>query len=172
MKTATQPDPSIDEAIRIGDLFYHHAKVGSGVVKIASPGKDWNALTRDDLTLADADPSDLEEASRWCVLFENLPECERETAIILYLDKETGDPMMQAIDGPMHDHDVAIRIVARDLAAVPKGESVDPSAVPLRSVIPPAGGGSTTARWNPDGRSHLIEERKPKPPLRAAPHSH
>lgn len=65
----------------------------------------------------DTEPADLDEALRWCVIVDGIPECDADTAAIVYLERETGTAIIAALCGPAHDHNVAIGMVARDLKA-------------------------------------------------------
>lgn len=109
-----------DDAPRLGDFFYTSAAKTSGIVQMAPDGvsfDDYN-FGRTMLLPAEVDPADVDEAMRWCVVVDDIPECEASTSAIMYLDRDTGSMMIAALSGPAHDHDVAIRMVARDLNAV------------------------------------------------------
>lgn len=128
---------------RLGDFFYTSAAKAKGIVKVRPADIDWEdrGFKRDVLLPAEADPSDIDEAMRWCVLADDIPECEAGTSAIMYLDRETGDMMIAALSGPAHDHDVAIRMVARDLKA-------EQTAAPAKKVLREAG--EVTPKAAPD----------------------
>lgn len=115
---------------RLGDWFYTSATKAGGIVMVAPDGIAFDSIDfrRDLLQPAETDPVDIDEAMRWCVVVDGIAECDADTAGIVYLDRETGDMMIAALSGPLHDHAVAIRMVARDL----KGEQADE---PARKVI-------------------------------------
>lgn len=109
---------------RIGDFFYTSAAKAKGIVKVRPADIGWEDYNfkRDVLLPAETDPADMEEAMRWCVLVDGIPECDADTAAIMHLDRDTGGVIIAALCGPAHDHDVAIRMVARDLKAANPGE--------------------------------------------------
>jgi hypothetical protein len=121
---ASQPETLLDlinagDTARLGDFFYTSAAKAKGIVKVRPVDIGWEdyTLTADKLQPADTDPADIEEALRWCVVVDDIPECEADATAIVYLERETGSVIIAALSGPAHDHDVAIRIVARDLKA-------------------------------------------------------
>ncbi|MDX8499887.1 AAA family ATPase [Mesorhizobium sp. VK4C] len=107
------------DAARLGDFFYTSAAKAKGIVKVRPAGVEWDHHTfkRELLQPAEADPADIDEAMRWCVLVDDIPECDSDTAAVMYLDRETGHIIIAALCGPAHDHQIAINIVARDLEA-------------------------------------------------------
>lgn len=121
---ASQPETLLDligasDTARLGDFFYTSAAKAKGIVKVRPADIGWedHTLSADKLQPADTDPTDIDEALRWCVIVDDIPECEADTKALVYLDRATGDMMIAALSGPAHDHDVAIRMVARDLKA-------------------------------------------------------
>ncbi|WP_192359490.1 AAA family ATPase [Mesorhizobium mediterraneum] len=135
--TEAEPNPLLDlinegDVERLGDFFYTSAAKAKGIVKVRPEGVDWTDYTfkRELLQPAETDPADIDEAMRWCVIVDDIPECDAETAGYMYLDRETGAIMIGALCGPAHDHDVAIRMIARDLQAeqsdgLPRSKSAD-----------------------------------------------
>lgn len=122
MNVSAQPNTLIDlieagELDRFGDAFYTMAAQGGGIVKVANLGTDWVSVTPVDFSLAETDPADGHEAMRWCVLFDDIFECDSDTVVIAYVDPESGGTVMQTISGPEHDHYVAIRAVAARIGA-------------------------------------------------------
>lgn len=122
MNVSAQPNTLIDlieagELDRFGDAFYTMAAQGGGVVKVANLGTDWDSITPAGFSLAETDPADGHEAMRWCVVFDDIFECDSETAVIGYVDPESGGTVMRTISGPAHDHHVAIRAVAARIGA-------------------------------------------------------
>lgn len=119
----SQPKPNLLDLIQQGDIeglsdfFRGSAAKTSGSVKVRPADVGWedHTLTGDVLLPAETDPADLGEAMRWCVLVDGIPECDADTAAIVYLERDTGNVTIAALCGPAHDHDVAIRMVARDL---------------------------------------------------------
>ncbi|TIW05786.1 MAG: hypothetical protein E5V81_34495, partial [Mesorhizobium sp.] len=105
---------------RLGDFFYTSAAKAKGIVKVRPADVEWDHYTfnRELLQPAETDPSDMDEAMRWCVLVDDIPECDAGTAAIVYLERQTGDTIIAALSGPEHDHKIAISMVARDLQAV------------------------------------------------------
>ncbi|WP_162244719.1 DUF3987 domain-containing protein [Aureimonas sp. Leaf454] len=114
------------------DAFYTNAARGGGLVKVVPEGLAFEAITRDCLLPAGVDPASGDEAKRWCILFEEIAECDAATTIVLFLDHESGEMVMQAIAGPSCDYDVAMRIIARAIEAKPL--STEP--VRVRPVMP------------------------------------
>ncbi|WP_176478441.1 AAA family ATPase [Mesorhizobium sp. WSM3876] len=122
---AAQPKETLLDLInagdteRLGDFFYTSAAKAKGIVKVRPVDIGWEdyTLTPDKFEPAETDPADMDEAMRWCVIVDDIPECEADTKAHMYLDRETGDMIIAALSGPAHDHDVAIRMVARDLKA-------------------------------------------------------
>lgn len=126
MTATTQPKTPLDfieagDLAAFGDALYTMAARGEGIVKVANLNTDWATITAADLGHAETDPADGHEAMRWCVLFNDIPECDGNTAVIAYLDPEMGSLWMQAISGPAHDHHVATRAVAAAIGASPIG---------------------------------------------------
>ncbi|MDX8452530.1 hypothetical protein RFM98_07165 [Mesorhizobium sp. VK9D] len=78
---------------------------------------DHYTFTHEMLQPAEIDPADMDEAMRWCVLVDDIPECDAGTKALMYLERDTGVMIIAALSGPEHDHDIAIRMVARDLKA-------------------------------------------------------
>ena len=103
-----------------GDAFWTMATKGGGTVKVAALGSDWETVKLADLGHAEKDPVDGHEAMRWCVLFDDIPECDGNTAVIAYPDPDSGDLVMGTISGPAHDHHVATRTIAARINATPK----------------------------------------------------
>lgn len=118
------------DTARLGDFFYTSAAKAKGIVKVRPADIGWEdyTLTADKFESAEADPSDIDEAMRWCVVVDDISECDADTKALMYLERETGDMIIAALSGPSHDHEVAIRMVARDL----KGEQRD---APARKVL-------------------------------------
>jgi len=135
---------------RIGDFFYTSAAKAKGIVKVRPAHIGWTdyTLTTAALEPAETDPADIDEAMRWCVVVDNIPECDADTAGIVYLDPETGNVVISALRGPAHDHDVAIRMVARDL-------KVEQPEAPTRKTItmPAAAAPRRAANENTPGKA-------------------
>lgn len=119
-----QPDRLLDlikagDTERLGDFFYTSAAKAKGIVKVRPANIGWEdyTLSADKFDPADTDPANIDEAMRWCVIVDNIPECDADTKALMYLERETGNVLIAALSGPAHDHDVAIRMVARDLKA-------------------------------------------------------
>ncbi|MHA6297856.1 AAA family ATPase [Devosia sp. CAU 1758] len=122
MNVSAQPETPLDlieagELDRFGDYFWAMATTGQGVVQVANVGTDWDCVTPADFSPAETDPVDGHEAMRWCVLFDDIFECDSETAVIAYLDPSAGSMVMQTISGPEHDHHVAARAIAARIGA-------------------------------------------------------
>lgn len=136
-----QPETLLDlinagDIERLGDFFYTSAAKAKGIVKVRPADIGWEdyTLKSDVLQPADTDPADIDEAMRWCVLVDGISECDADTAGLMYLDRQTGHMMIAALCGPAHDHDVAIRIIARDLKAQ---QSDAPARKTLRETVSP-----------------------------------
>ncbi|WP_299935332.1 AAA family ATPase [uncultured Nitratireductor sp.] len=97
---------------------------GHAVVNVVSVTKDWASVTPADIesTPDDAGPADMDEARRMAVLVDHIDGCDPETSILLWLDAETGAPMLAQIAGPDHDGGIAKRIIGRDIGAEPPAE--------------------------------------------------
>ncbi|MCO5145541.1 MAG: AAA family ATPase [Aquamicrobium sp.] len=137
---STQPSPLLDainaaDTASLGDWFYTSAAKAKGVVKVRPADIGWEdyTLSADKLEPAETDPADIDEAMRWCVVVDDIPECEAGTAALVYLERETGSAIIAALSGPAHDHDVAIRMVARDLKAEQRNA---PARKTLRETVP------------------------------------
>lgn len=120
-----QPSETLADVIRTGDIerlaSFHYQNMartgGSIMVAPEGVGFDDYRFKRELLLPAETDPADIAEAMRWCVVVDNIPECDADTAAIVYVERDTGSMMIGALCGPAHDHDVAIRMTARDLKA-------------------------------------------------------
>jgi len=121
-----QPNETFLDLINNGDTerlaSFHYGNMArtGGSIMVAPNGvafDDYNFKRELLQPRADCEPADIDEALRWCVLVDDIPQCEADTAVIVYLDRATGHTIIAALCGPAHDHNVAIRIVARDLKA-------------------------------------------------------
>lgn len=133
---SAQPETLLDligaaESERLASFFYSSMARTGGSIMVAPEG-----LAFDDSTFkrellaprANSEPDDINEALRWCVVVDNIPECDTDTAAIVYLDRDTGNVIVAALSGPAHDCDVAIRMVARDL-------KVEQANAPTRKTV-------------------------------------
>lgn len=105
---------------RLASFFYGSMARTGGSIMVAPEGIafDDHTFKRDVLQQrADNEPADLNEALRWCVIVDDIPECDSDTAAIVHLDRHTGNVIIGALCGPAHDHNIAINMVARDMEA-------------------------------------------------------
>ena len=139
MNTATQPkqnpfqDAFASEDLNsIAALYYgiydrvtdqDNALANIVVAPIAADGStDWSCACAQNLESpsSDSGPADIAEARRWAVLLEHIDACDSETSLLLWVDSETGQPMMEQLTGPDADGDIAQRIIGRDISAAPR----------------------------------------------------
>lgn len=101
------------------DLLSTMAAKGGGRVMVAPAGGDWDAVRSEDLH-SPIQPADAAAARSWCVLFDDIPECEAGTSAIAYVDPNSGQVAVRALSGPDHDRRVVTRVVGARFGATPR----------------------------------------------------
>ena len=104
----------------LAGVFHTIAEKARGKIHLIPKGMDWDDYTfkREALEPLINDPAlSIDEALRWCVVADGIPECNFDTAGVVRLERETGYTLIDALCGPSHDHATAISMIARDLEA-------------------------------------------------------
>jgi hypothetical protein len=147
--TAQQPKTfSIAEAFADGDfdgiasvyygLYDRITDWGHGLANVVvapatGAGKpDWQKADPTNLEKpsSDSGPADMAEVRRWSILIDDISGCDNKTSMLLWLDETTCQPNMVQISGPQADADIAMRIIGRDIGAVPPVKDYKPGPLP------------------------------------------
>lgn len=76
---------------------------------------------------SDSGPADMAEARRMAVLIDDIDACDTSTSLLLWLDAQSGQPMLAQVSGPQPDGPIAKRIIGRDIGAEPPADDGEPS---------------------------------------------
>ncbi|RDL52096.1 hypothetical protein BLJAPNOD_03247 [Ensifer sp. M14] len=89
---------------------------------------DWERAAPETLEQpsSDSGPADMAEVARWAVLVDEIDGCDAKTSMLLWLDPETAEPKVAQIAGPDADGEIAMRIIGRDIGAMPPPKEYKP----------------------------------------------
>lgn len=95
-RTHTEAETFLDlinngDAERLASFHYGNMARTGGSIMVAPEDVAWDHYTFKRELLqprSDNEPADISEALRWCVVVDNIPECDADTAGIIYIERE------------------------------------------------------------------------------------
>lgn len=125
--TTVQLKDTPSETIALADVLSAHAALAGGTPMVAVAAARWDTLSQSDLQPIDGS-SDIDPSSRLCILFEDIFECDGDTAILAYSD-DLGALTYIPLSGPEHDHAVAVRAISFRIEAGPLPTALESPAL-------------------------------------------
>ncbi|MER8948324.1 MULTISPECIES: hypothetical protein [unclassified Mesorhizobium] len=107
------------DAERLASFHYGNMARTGGSIMVAPEDVAWDHYTFKRELLhprPDNEPADISEALRWCVVVDNIPECDADTAGIIYIERET--PLMRKFSGRLSAMSSNQVILKRDLGGL------------------------------------------------------
>ncbi|MER9868944.1 hypothetical protein NKJ35_17455 [Mesorhizobium sp. M0136] len=103
-RTHTEAETFLDlinngDAERLASFHYGNMARTGGSIMVAPEDVAWDHYTFKRELLqprSDNEPADISEALRWCVVVDNIPECDADTAGIIYIERERETPLRES----------------------------------------------------------------------------
>ncbi|MER8523319.1 hypothetical protein NKH56_28865 [Mesorhizobium sp. M1076] len=125
-RTHTEAETFLDlinngDAERLASFHYGNMARTGGSIMVAPEDVAWDHYTFKRELLqprSDNEPADISEALRWCVVVDNIPECDADTAGIIYIERERETPLMRKFLGRLSAMSSNQVILKRDLGGL------------------------------------------------------